>query len=117
MLPPSETVRPIGLRTPVREPEGAQFERAQRDREMHALERRIAYTAARTDIENFCAGEELRQPHGAALWWWDTTRIFPAPTQPEDVQFLTDAVRYLDLRRLLERHPIKPHLVRIKDWP
>jgi hypothetical protein len=114
----SETAFPVGLRTPVKEPEGAQFERAQRDREAAQLERRIAYNAARTDIESHCIGEGIREGKtGPVFWWWDTARIAPAPECAEDIEFLSDAVRYLDLRRLLVRHPDRPNLVRIKDWP
>jgi hypothetical protein len=118
MRSPQETAFPIGLRTPIPEPEGAALERAQRDREVQRLEREIAYHAARSDIECYCVREQLPPGRGAAsLDWYDTTRVSPAPQHPDDLQFLTDAVRYLDLRRLLVRHPERSHLVRIRDWP
>lgn len=118
MLPVANTQFPVGLRTPVPEPEGAALERAERQRELQRLERQIAYQASRCDIETFCVGEQLPPGRGgASLTWYDTTRVMPAPQHPDDLQFLTAAVRYLDLRRLLIHHPDRPHLVRIKDWP
>lgn len=83
-------------------------------RERVALERRIAYDAARTEIEvNALEVEDHPVSEGEhASAWYDTQEV-PA----DDVEWIAERVRYLDLRGLLQRWPGSPHIVRVLDEP
>lgn len=78
-------------------------------RERVALERRIAYSASRIDIELICLE---RDPERKAGGWYDTKDV-PAYA----VKAIAMRVRYLDLRGLLQRWPGSPHIVRVLDEP
>jgi hypothetical protein len=75
--------------------------------ELHKLEQELAYSAARSDIECHCmARQHSGQHHG---WWYDTTTV-----TGDDVEWVEKAMRYLDLRKVLKRHPDNAALVRIE---
>lgn len=64
--------------------------------ELATIERALAYSAARSDIEVHC--------RGAGHWrdrWYDPSDV---STPADDREFIATALRYLDLRGLLERH-------------
>lgn len=65
----------------------------------------IADDAARCDVESYCTKFQLR-------WrvWYDTEVLRPEGIEVE--QGVERAVRYLDLRGALQRHPQQAHLVR-----
>lgn len=69
--------------------------------ELTTLERRLAEREARTSIESYCI------PAGDG--WYDT-----AKQDPDADEDLEEAVRYLELRDLLERQDDAPHIVRVK---
>lgn len=76
----------------------------QRD-ELARLERALAYSAARSDVECCC--------HQEGEWtdgWYDPS----SATLEEDREAVATAIRYLDLRGLIERHPTQPW-VRVRD--
>lgn len=67
-----------------------------RDVEMLTLQAQLAYSAARSDIETLCC------PEGEwADGWHDPTTA----TDEDDQADVDRALRYLDLRGLIERHP------------
>lgn len=74
--------------------------------ELRQLEQKIAYHAARSDIECMCKGQVASED--PLLWWYDTTT---AETE-EEKEFVAMAVRYLELREQLLRHPENAALVR-----
>lgn len=87
--------------------------------DLAALERRIAITAARSDIETFCAVAESHCRRGVG-WtnWYDTAQISGLggiAAIAEERQAVADAVLYLDLLDLLEHHHFHRTWVRIKD--
>ena len=62
--------------------------------ELRRLERALAYSAARSDVEVHCLpGGEFRDR------WYD-----PASAHEDDRETVATALRYLELRGLLERH-------------
>ena len=67
--------------------------------EIAALAYEIADGVARSDIECYCL----------AKWgpWYDTS----AAIDPEDLELINRALRYLDARGLINRHPEQPALV------
>jgi hypothetical protein len=65
----------------------------------------IADDAARFEIESYCRPETL-----GSRQWYDTLDISPVGT--EIGAGIERALRYLDLRRGLVRHPVQRHLVR-----
>ena len=69
-----------------------------------SLALKIADHAARSDIECMCewAGASPSGPH-----WYDTTNV-----NPDDREFVKDAVIYLRGRGLLDQHPTNPLWVR-----
>lgn len=62
--------------------------------EMLSLQARLAYSAARSDIECYC------QPVGM---WSDRWRD-PSDVPDGDREFIAPSIRYLELRGLIERH-------------
>lgn len=72
------------------------------------LERRLAYSAARSDIELCC--EAIMSDDGLKAEWYrlDTAK-------PEDGACITDAIKYLDGRCLLIHHPDVPNWVNFLD--
>lgn len=78
--------------------------------ELRRLEQEIAYHGARSDIECFCASKAVsREP---LLWWYDITTAGPVV---EEGEWVTMAVRYLEMRGLLLRNPENPNQVRPLD--
>jgi hypothetical protein len=72
--------------------DGARLMPAQRT-ELRRLERALAYSAARSDIECCCT-------RAAADRWYD-----PNSAGNEERESVDIAIRYLDLRGLIERSP------------
>jgi len=72
--------------------------------EVVALALKIADSVSRSDIECYCLMTKNRR-----IWWYDT-----AVAEPEDAEFVAEAVRYLDLRGLLVHHEADGKLVRFK---
>ena len=87
--------------------------------DLAVLERRIAITAARCDIETFCAVAESHCRRGGPWTNWYDTALISGPDGIEAVaeerQTVADAVLYLDLLDLLEHHHFHRTWVRIKD--
>lgn len=79
--------------------------------ELLKLERHIAYSAARSDIECMCGGQ--RDNGSDPGWWYDTQALDCESSR----SWVDDAVRYLELRGLLRRHPENNALVRPLDEP
>lgn len=76
----------------------------EKEQELAALRERIAYDAARTEIEINCLEDSK------ASGWWDTLDV------PErEVEWIADRVRYLDGIGKLERMAGAPHIVRILE--
>lgn len=63
--------------------------------EMLSLQAQLAYSAARSDIETLCC------PEGE---WTDGWHDPTTPTDEDDRRDVATALRYLDLRGLLERN-------------
>lgn len=87
--------------------------------DLAALERRIAITAARSDIETFCAVAESHCQRGGG-WtnWYDTAQISGPDgieAVAEERQAVADAVLYLDLLGRIHHHHFHRTWVRIKD--
>lgn len=70
------------------------------------MERALAYSAARTDIEMYCKFR-LRDETGN---WFDTTDI-----DPDDAEHVNLAVKYLSALKLLRRHPDHPEWIAIAE--
>lgn len=77
--------------------------------ELDTLAHELAYSTARADIECYCASQSADGTMAAR--WWDTEDIPNQP--PETVADIQLAVRYLDLRGKLVRHPEHPEWVRL----
>lgn len=86
-------------------------------RECAELQKQIAYSTARSDIECelLCVAHEPVSS-GGYISWFDTT---PGPhlTLAADGEHITQALRYLTLSKLLEAHPTRPGVVRVLDLP
>ena len=72
------------------------------------LERELAYSAARSDIESICIATA---PNGMGATIWRDTRSLGW----EDAEFVSSAITYLESRNLLRRHPEMVELVRVVD--
>lgn len=70
------------------------------------LERELAYSAARADIELLCLSAETDPETGAR--WYDTSSA-----DAEDVADVQLACRYLEWRGRLVRRPDNPNIVRV----
>lgn len=70
------------------------------------LERELAYSAARSDIECCCV-QELVSGKYAGKWYLSTEVTFQ-----DDADVVKNAIRYLDHRGLLKRHPDNQLLIR-----
>ncbi len=79
--------------------------------ELRQLEQEIAYSSARSDIECYCTSENVGGV--TPLWWYDIT----SAESDEEQEWVTMAVRYLELRGLLLRHPENATLVRPLSAP
>ena len=48
--------------------------------------------------------------------WYDTSPMLDRNEQPDDaIEMNLQALAYAELRRLFDRHPTQPHLVRIRE--
>lgn len=76
--------------------------------ERQMLEREIAYSAARSDIERHCESKH----HSGRYYgrWYDATSMDAGVAD-----LVSKSIRYLELRKLLKRHPEDKTLVRIID--
>jgi hypothetical protein len=78
--------------------------------DLRDLERSLAYDEASSMIDSMCAMESTDDRLEA--WWNNIDDIDDMPGVEEAI---ADAVRYLDSRGLLERHPNHPNWVRVLD--
>lgn len=67
----------------------------------------LADEVARSDIESYCSFEKMGR-----FTWYDTSTCHPEGAEVE--AGVDKAVRYLDLRGTLVRHPVQRHLVRFE---
>lgn len=77
----------------------------QPDAELRELEREIATDSAKRDVVSYC--------HSETGEWWDTG----SKMSEIEIAWVDMSSRYLELRGLLERHPERPELVRVKEEP
>jgi len=73
------------------------------------LERALAYSAARSDIEMLCKGPACAP--GKPLEWDISTEL----TDRDDAMTLENAIQYLEYRGLLKRRIDNPNIVTILD--
>jgi hypothetical protein len=73
--------------------------------EMERLEGEMALECALADLRSFCCIHRGRG--GARGEWFDTLN-------PDELEAVARAIRYLELRGILERHPHHPLLVRAR---
>jgi hypothetical protein len=60
-----------------------------------------------------CEGIRLEQPGGAV--WYDTApMVDPREQPPQAIDINTEELRYAELRGLIQRDPLHPHLVRVQ---
>ena len=83
--------------------------------EIMSLQRAIEDDKRRCDIEVLCTpvqedGHIERNTADIRASWYDSAN----PLCPSDAEFINAAMRYLDARGLLQRHPQKHHWVRHK---
>ncbi len=79
--------------------------------EIDRLQRALAYSAARSDIECLCK----RVGKWRDRWYaHDEKPKARKPLDEEDHETVATALRYLDLCGLIERHPSQPW-VRVRD--
>lgn len=81
---------------------------AARQERLH-LQARLAYSAARSDIECEC---DVVNVNTSGVWWYDLTTA-----EGEAQEHVATAARYLDLSGLLRRQVEAPHIVQIIDMP
>jgi hypothetical protein len=81
------------------------------DPELLALERSLAYEAASGVIDGCCASKRV---NGSAIdeWWSNIDDVAEVAGIAEEI---ADAVRYLEARGLIERHPDHPNWVQVRD--
>ena len=79
--------------------------------DLRSLELSLAYESAAGTIDCQCAPE--RDGSDDVDDWW--SNIDDVSDISESVEFVADAVRYLDSRGLLERHPDHSNWVRVLD--
>ncbi len=76
--------------------------------DIRQLEQELAYSAARSDIECHCVSEKHSgQHHGR---WHDLSTA-----GNDEEEWVANAVRYLEARNLLKRHPVRNTLVKVLD--
>lgn len=81
--------------------------------DIQQLERELAYSAARSDIECHCAPEKPpgKYHSGKQGMWWDLGSI----DDPYDRAWVARGVAYLEARKLLKRHTDNPALVQVLE--
>lgn len=86
--------------------------------EVANLERALAVSAARSDIECYCAPivrqRALGERPGRTRWWYDTAAIEAPDPDGSDHDAVATAVRYLSLLGLLDHHPDHPEWVGVE---
>lgn len=90
---------------------GETISRAERDRRLHHMRLRLAYRFSDAMVRAMCTVDVTQGGD-----WYDTSNLQPdldAEHRPQ----LHEAMQYLELARLLLRHPAYPHLVRVKEHP
>ncbi len=80
------------------------------EQEKKALSEKIAYDAARSDIEINCISPIVVRRNPKLRLWYDINDV-----PVDDKESIADSVRYLDLLGKLVRHPMKSNLVMILD--
>ena len=87
--------------------------------ELREIEQKLAYSAARSDIECECEPVDV----DAYPSEWDTSAL-ASPFPPSDlkrkaflVATIQNAVRYLDLRGLIIRRADAPEIIQILELP
>ena len=89
----------------------------QRQAAMEKLQRELAYSAARSDIECSC-NPHTPLGHGVS---WDTSNLLPEATVGLDEgqagRIVARAVAYLEWLGCIERLWGSPHIVTIKELP
>ena len=77
------------------------------------LERKLAISAAISDIELICRAE---QHHGHDKRWWFNTSIDEQENPDAEIEkdIIADAIKYLDALGLIAWHPEQKHLLRIR---
>jgi hypothetical protein len=78
--------------------------------ELVCLTLALAYSCARSDIELLCP-LEAKEPSAGNPWW------ITQSSDADDQHVVDRAVRYLELRQLLNRHPTREDLVQVIDAP
>jgi hypothetical protein len=73
--------------------------------DLHDLQRELADEAATSDVESCCLDEERE-----GVMWYDLDSV-----EDGDKDWLARAVRYLDMRQLLERDPTNCSWVRFRS--
>lgn len=73
--------------------------------DLHELQRELADEAAASDVQSCCTRDERE-----GAFWYDLASV-----SEDDKDWLARAVRYLDMRQLLERDPTNCSLVRMLD--
>lgn len=76
-----------------------------------ALEQELAYGAARADIECHCPVKQI----GGHLWY--EVASLRDGSDEEDAEWVARAMRYLELRGLIAKHPDRPGFVRPLEAP
>lgn len=77
-----------------------------------AMERALAYSAARSDIEIYCPRELEGGIGGGSGTWYDT-----AVDDEDEAEHVNLAVKYLSALKLLRRHPGSPEWVQVLALP
>ncbi len=76
--------------------------------DIRKLERELAYSAARSDIECICTSRTISGRYYGR--WYQIHGL-----EGNDAEFVANAVLYLESRKLLKRHPSAPDLVQVLD--
>ena len=78
-----------------------------------ALAVEIADSAARSDVEIYCAHVRTDGEPGGKTYrhWYDTQQLDDIVIEPVPKAGIDQAVRYLDMRGLLMRDSDEPHVV------
>lgn len=82
--------------------------------DIRKLERELAYSAARSDIEVYCVGMKHSGRYHDV--WYDisgTAAETRCPKRAEYQPIIDRAVEYLEARKLLKHHPEIPALVQV----
>jgi len=81
------------------------------DKEFNELAHSLAFDQAFGIIDGYTGSESAGMTVDQIDQWWQNT----SNVDTEAVEAVADAVRYLDARGLIERHPDHPEWVRVRD--